>query len=48
MLKVMSFSVLIEILFNIFTNELANAIEDASLEFSTMLRGHYKHFEGHD
>lgn len=44
----MPFSVLIKILFDIFTNDLANAIEDASSEYNTMLRGHYKHFEGHN
>lgn len=47
-LKIMQFSVLMQILFNIFINGLANAIENASLMYNTVLRGDCKHFEGHD
>lgn len=44
----MQSSVLMQILFNIFINELASAIENASLMYNTMLKGDCKHFKGHD
>lgn len=47
-LKVLLLSVLVQIPFNIFINELAKAIEDASLTYNNMLRGDSKHFEKQD
>lgn len=47
-LKVLLLSVLVQIPFNIFINELAKAIEDASLTYNNILRGDSKHFEKQD
>lgn len=46
-LKITQSSVLMQILFNIFINKLASAIENASLMYNTTLKGDCKHFEGH-
>ena len=48
MLKIMQFSVLMQILFNIFVKDFANAAEYAFLMYNNMLGGDHKHFEGHD
>lgn len=47
-LKIMQSSVLMQVLSNIFINELASAVENASLMYNTTLKGECNHLEGHD